>query len=133
MAGTIIDMSRIKQILQLRRDGVSNRRIARELGISRDKTNEYIRMAETDSLGIDGLLRLDDPVLERRFHPGNPAYSDERMDTFLRLLPDFVEQLSHRHVTRQPSGIKHAGLHEALRIILQGQGTLRVRTVAGAV
>lgn len=101
MAGTIIDMSRIKQILQLRRDGVSNRQIARTLGISRDKTNEYIRMAETDPLGIDGLLKLDDPVLERRFHPGNPAYADERMEAFLRLLPDFVEQLSHRHVTRQ--------------------------------
>ena len=94
-------MSRIKQILQLRRDGVSNRQIARTLGISRDKTNEYIRMAETDPLGIDGLLKLDDPVLERRFHPGNPAYADERMEAFLRLLPDFVEQLSHRHVTRQ--------------------------------
>ena len=65
MAGTIIDMSRIKQILQLRRDRVSNRRIARELGISRDKTNEYIRMAETDSLGIDGLLIIDDFGMKR--------------------------------------------------------------------
>lgn len=78
-----------------------NRQIAKDLKISRDKTNEYVRMAELDSLDLDALLRLDDPVLEKRFHPGNPAYSDSRMGTFLELLPDFVEQLSHKHVTRQ--------------------------------
>ncbi len=101
MAGTIIDMSRIKQVLQMKKAGASNRQIAKELGISRDKVNEYVRRAESDPLGMDGLMRLDDPVLEKRFHPGNPAYADERMETFLKLLPDFVEQLSHRHVTRQ--------------------------------
>ena len=101
MAGTIIDMSKIKQLLQLKRAGTSNRQIARDLGMSRDKANEYVKLAESDPLGIDGLLSLDDPVLEKRFHPGNPAYSDERMEAFLELLPDFVEQLSHRHVTRQ--------------------------------
>ena len=101
MAGKTIDMSRIKQLLQLKKLGLSNRQIAKELKISRDKTNEYVRMAELDSLDIDALLRLDDPVLEKRFHPGNPAYSDSRMETFLELLPDFVEQLSHKHVTRQ--------------------------------
>lgn len=31
MAGTIIDMSKIKQLLQLSRDGVSNRQIAKRL------------------------------------------------------------------------------------------------------
>ena len=101
MAGKTIDMSRIKQLLQLKKLGLSNRQIAKELKISRDKTNEYVRMAELDSLDIDALLRLDDPVLEKRFHPGNPAYTDSRMETFLELLPDFVEQLSHKHVTRQ--------------------------------
>ena len=101
MAGTIIGMSRIKQLLQLKKAGASNRQIAKDLKISRDKANEFVNRAECDPLGIDGLLKLDDPVLERRFHPGNPAYSDGRMDTFLRLLPDFVEQLSHKHVTRR--------------------------------
>ena len=86
MAGNIIDMSRIKQLLQLKKLGLSNRQIAKELKISRDKTNEYVRMAELDSLDIDALLRLDDPVLEKRFHPGNPAYTDRRMETFLELL-----------------------------------------------
>ena len=89
MAGKTIDMSRIKQLLQLKKLGLSNRQIAKELKISRDKTNEYVRMAELDSLDIDALLRLDDPVLEKRFHPGNPAYTDSRMETFLELLPEF--------------------------------------------
>ena len=59
MAGKTIDMSRIKQLLQLKKLGLSNRQIAKEHKISRDKTNEYVRMAELDSLDIDALLRLD--------------------------------------------------------------------------
>lgn len=42
--------------------GLSNRQIARDLKISREKANEYVRMAEQDPLGIDGLLGLDDPI-----------------------------------------------------------------------
>lgn len=52
MAGKTIDMSRIKQLLQLKKLGLSNRQIAKELKISRDKTNEYVRMAELDSLCV---------------------------------------------------------------------------------
>ena len=56
-------MSKIKQLLQLKKSGLSNRQIAKDLKISRDKTNEYVRMAELDSLDIDALLKLDDPVV----------------------------------------------------------------------
>ena len=101
MAGTAIDMSKVKQLLQLKQSGMSNRQIAKTLGISRDKANEFVKQAESDPLGIEGLLKLDDPVLDKRMHPGNPVYTDERMEEFLRLLPDFVEQLSRKHVTRQ--------------------------------
>lgn len=66
MAGTIIDMSKIKQLLQLKKAGISNRQIAKDLKMSRDKANEYVRRAETDPLGIEGLLKLNDPVLEIR-------------------------------------------------------------------
>lgn len=55
MAGTIIDMSKIKQLLQLKKAGISNRQIAKDLKMSRDKANKYVRRAETDSLGIEGL------------------------------------------------------------------------------
>lgn len=67
MAGTIIDMSRIKQLLQLKKAGVSNRQIARDLKMSRDKANEYVSRAENNPLGIDGLLKLDDPVVTSNF------------------------------------------------------------------
>lgn len=66
MAGTIIDMSKIKQLLQLKKAGISNRQIAKDLKMSHDKANEYVRRAETDPLGIEWLLKLDDPVLEIR-------------------------------------------------------------------
>ena len=121
MAGKIIDMSRIKQLLQLKKLGLSNRQIAKELKISRDKTNEYVRMAELDSLDIDALLRLDDPVLEKRFHPGNPAYTDSRMETFLELLPEFVEQLSHKHVT--PGGYEKSQFYFHLAQNLKARKT----------
>ena len=100
MAGKIIAMSKVKQLLQLHKSGTSNRQIAKMLKISRDKVNELIKTANSDPIGIDGLLKLDDPVLDKRLHPGNPAYSDERMDVFLKLLPDFIEKLNMRHVTR---------------------------------
>ena len=100
MAGTTIAMSKVKQLLQLHKSGTSNRQIAKMLKISRDKVNELVRTANSDPIGIDGLLKLDDPTLDKRLHPGNPAYSDERMDVFLKLLPDFIEKLSRRHITR---------------------------------
>ncbi len=101
MAGTAIDMSKVKQLLQLKQSGRSNRQIAKTQGISRDKANEFVKYVESDPSGISGLLKLDEPVIKKRLHPSNPAYADDRMEDFLRLLPDFVEQLSKRHVTRQ--------------------------------
>ena len=47
MAGTIIDMSKIKQLLHLKKAGVSNRQIAKDLRMSRDKANEYVNRAES--------------------------------------------------------------------------------------
>lgn len=50
MAGTIIDMSKIKQLLHLKKAGVSNRQIAKDLKMSRDKANEYVNRAESGCL-----------------------------------------------------------------------------------
>lgn len=69
-------MSKVKQLVQLHKSGTSNRQIAKMLKISRDKVNELVKTTNSDPIGIEGLLKLDDPALDKRLHPGNPDYSD---------------------------------------------------------
>ena len=103
MAGTVKEMSLIKQVLQLKQRGESNRGIARQLPINKETVNGYMQTIEANGWKMEDLLQMDDPVLEGMFHAGSPAYTDERMKEFLRLLPYFREQLTNRklHVTRQ--------------------------------
>ena len=99
MAGKTKDMSQIKQMLLLKKQGVSNRKIAKAIGINKETVNNYISKAVSDELGIEGLLKLDDPILERRLKGGNAAYTDERFAKFKELLPYLQEELKRKHVT----------------------------------
>lgn len=103
MAGTVKEMSLIKQVIQLKQLGESNRGIARKLPINKETVNGYMQTIRSNGWKMDDLLAVDDPELDRMFHAGSPAYTDKRMEEFLRLLPYFREQLSDRklHVTRQ--------------------------------
>ena len=65
MAGNIIDMSRIKQLLQLKKLGLSNRQIAKELKISRDKTG-HRRTAETGRPGSREAVPSRQPGIYRQ-------------------------------------------------------------------
>ncbi|MDR0429425.1 MAG: IS21 family transposase [Tannerellaceae bacterium] len=107
-------MSKIKQVLQLHRDGMSNRNIARELGLYKGTVNGYIRKLKGNDFDIGELLKLEDPELEKKFSAGNPAYTDNRFEV-LKGKFDYIEkELSRKHVTRyqlwqeyrreQPSG-----------------------------
>ena len=102
MAGKCKEMSKIKQVLRLHKDGMSNRRIGRELGLYKDTVNKYVKMAEADPLGLDKLLEMDDPVLEWHLTGGNPAYSDERFQRLQTRLPNISEEMANKdktHVT----------------------------------
>ena len=93
-------MSLIKQVLQLKQRGESNRGIARQLPINKETVNGYMQIIEANGWKMEDLLQMDDPVLEGMFHAGSPAYTDERMKEFLRLLPYFREQLTNRKLQR---------------------------------
>lgn len=93
-------MSTIKQVLLMHRNGMSNRKIARAVGIDKCTVNEYVRKAKASALSLNMLLQLEDPELETHMFAGNPAYTDKRMEQFLEKLPYFREQLENRHVTR---------------------------------
>ncbi|WP_235343327.1 hypothetical protein [Bacteroides pyogenes] len=103
MAGTTKDMSLIKQVLQLKQAGESNRGVSRKLPIDKETVNGYVNTVKANGWNISDPLEIDDPELERMFHAGSPAYTDRRMEEFLSLLPGYRELLTDpkSHVSRQ--------------------------------
>ncbi|MDD4778916.1 MAG: IS21 family transposase [Fermentimonas sp.] len=93
-------MSKIKQVLRLHAQGVSNRKIAASLGIYKGTVNNYVHKITSHQWSLDELLSLEDPELERVLFAGNPAYKQERFDEFKEMIPYFEEELKKRHVTR---------------------------------
>ena len=63
MAGTVKDMSLIKQVLQLKQLGESNRGVSRKLPIDKETVNSYVRTLKANGWSIDELLIKDDPEL----------------------------------------------------------------------
>lgn len=107
MAGKPKPMSQIKQLMILHNQGKGRRTIARILGISKNTVKTYLEkleMLQNPSRGkgwtISELIRLEDPVLEAKFHAGNPAYKDERYEDFISRLPNFLVELKKTGVTR---------------------------------
>ena len=86
MAGKRTEMSKIKQILLLHKDGMSNRKIGE-------------RLAKSDSKSIEELIKMEEPELQHRFSAGNAAYSDKRFDALQEDLEYYVRELERRHVT----------------------------------
>ena len=101
MAGKTKDMSQIKQILLLKKQNVSNRKIAGIVGMNKETVNNYVNKAKSDTLSLDELLALEDPVLEHRMKGGNAAYTDSRFEKFKEMLPYLESEMKRKHVTLQ--------------------------------
>ena len=99
MTGKTKEMSKIKQLLIMHRDGASNRSIAKVLGMDKETVNNYVNKAKALPEGLEGLLRLEDPELGRRLHSGNAAYSDPRFDELRETLPYIEGELRRKGVT----------------------------------
>ena len=100
MAGNVTDMSKIKQLLRLHQSKVSNRRIAKAVGMNRETVNTYILKLEAGEMNIEELLSLEEPVLESKFIAGTAAYTDKRFEDFKGRLPWLEKELARKHVTR---------------------------------
>lgn len=100
MAGKPISMRDFKQAILLKKQGMSNRRIADQLGINKETVNNKFAFIKEAGLSLDALLKLDDPELEKVFHGGHSAVTDPRHGHFLGKLDYFREQLKLPHVTR---------------------------------
>ena len=84
-------------MLLLKKQGVSNRKIATAVGMNKETVNNYMKKVNADSLSIDELLKLEDPELEYRLKGGNPAYTDERFEKFKELLPYLESEMQRKH------------------------------------
>lgn len=101
MAGKPKRMSQIKQLLLLHKQGKNKKEIARLLDISKNTVKSYLEKFNLLNLGVDQLIKLDDPVLEAKFHPGNPAYTDERFEEIKPRLEYYAVELKRVGVTRK--------------------------------
>lgn len=102
MAGKTRPMSQIKQLLRLHKEGCGRKEIARHLGISKNTVKAYLRKLSSLKCGLDDLLELEDPVLEAKFHAGNPAYKDnDRYDVLKSKLDYYAKELKRTGVTKK--------------------------------
>jgi transposase len=102
MAGKIKPMSQVKQLLLLYKDGRGRKEIARSLKMSKNTVKTYLAKLQSLTLNIEDLLALEDPVLEAKFHAGNPAYKDnERYESLKTDLDYYKKELNRTGVTRK--------------------------------
>lgn len=104
MAGKTKSMSQIKQLILLHQQGKGRKTIARTLGISKTTVKTYLEKLDyltTDEFSYADLIKLEAPVLEAKFHPGNPAYKDTRFDHFKANLAYYIKELKRTGVNKK--------------------------------
>ena len=99
MAGKTINMSKLKQIIRLRSDGVALQTIAKAVDISRNTVKKYLRLIEVRGLSREHLLQMPDNELEALL--ADPEPGDEQRIAALSALFAYMEkELQLTGVTR---------------------------------
>lgn len=99
MAARSIDMTKLKELIRLRMEHTGIREIGRVLGMDKKTVSKYVNLVEKDPLGLNGLLALDDPVLEHRYTNGNAAFSEPRFKDLAGRLEYITGELQKTGVT----------------------------------
>ena len=92
MAGKRIDMMDLKQLITLKKQGVSNRKAAQMLHLSRNTVNEYMQILDGLQYSYDGLLDLEESVLKELFVPQSEV-SQERYEQLASYFDYFLTEL----------------------------------------
>lgn len=102
-------MSQIKQLLLLHQQGKGKKTIARMLGMSKTTVKVYLNKLQSLTSSVKGgkpltiaeLVALENPVLEAKFHPGTPAYKDNRYEHFKVNLDYYLNELKRTGVSKR--------------------------------
>ena len=91
MANKKKDTMQIRQMLLLHDKGYSNRKIARQLEVSRNTVNNYIKQFETSSHTKEELLNLESDELDKLFGQGSVPKVDDRYQGLKSYFPKILE------------------------------------------
>ena len=100
MAGQRIDIMDLRQLIQLKRKGMSNRKVAQALGISRNTVNTYTRALEAQELSYAQLEELSHTRLGELFQQ-NDDKDLQRYEQLTRYFPTFKKELQKTGCTLQ--------------------------------
>jgi transposase len=101
MAGKLITMSKVKQILQLTDQGVSQREIAKRLKVHRKTIVHYLSIKESLGYSTDTLLSMSDIELSSLFTKQRSDWENNEEYSYLTSqFPYFKKELSRVGVTR---------------------------------
>jgi transposase len=113
MAQKAVDMNQIKQVIQLRQDGVAIKEIARRTGISRKTVKKYLRKMDTTDTCQDNPYPGRDKELAAVVY--NNDYTIIRGKRFEDLLAHFEQAKKELHktgVTKQLLWMEYSQCHE---------------------
>jgi transposase len=99
MAGKTIIMSKLKQVVRLRANGVALQAIAKAVALSRNTVKKYLRLIEIKGLNSDSLLQMEDEALEALLIDSGQC-EQRRLESLVAMFPYFDKELKRVGVTR---------------------------------
>lgn len=141
MAGQRINLMDIKELILLKRQKLSNRKIASLLGVSRNTINNYTRIFEAHKLDYDELLDLDDDALNDLF-PQTTEIDGLRYKELAQYFSYFLKELKkpgctlgqlwQEYIGKHPDGYKSSQFnHHFNQWRNKEKGSLRLDHKAG--
>src|SRR3990170_1320986 len=93
MASTPIAMSTLKQIIRLKQQGKSLKKIVRICQTSRNTVRKYVALTDQSSFTADDLLSMDDQALELALLPVDSKGRDHRYEVLVAQLEHHQQEL----------------------------------------
>jgi len=110
MAGQRIDIMDLRQLIQLKRKGLSNRKVAQALGVSRNTVNTYIQAFTGHELSYEQLEGLSEGELAGLF-PQADSKDRKRYEQLTGYFPTFENELRKTGCTLQTLWRSYLGDH----------------------
>ncbi len=92
-------MTKVRQIIRLRQEGMSRRNIANSLGISRDSARKYSALFEMSGLSYSDVEQMTNLELNRIFD-NESLPDDSNLEKLINSFPDMEKELNKTGVTR---------------------------------